>query len=103
MESKSLQGLSGPHLIGPTRFKERQLQTGLSFLLLVTLLAGCGAQPAVIETVPAGTPYEIPVDTSYDPLDFDHIVKDSSGGYFCVLRRPDDLAALRATFNPKSG
>ena len=31
--------------------------------------------------------------------DVDHIVLDESGVYFCVLRRPDDLADLRASFN----
>ncbi len=29
----------------------------------------------------------------------EHIVRDDSGSYFCVLRRPDDLAQLRAQFN----
>lgn len=33
----------------------------------------------------------------------EHIVIDGSGSYFCVLRRPDDLADLRAQFNPPSG
>ncbi|GJM37688.1 MAG: hypothetical protein DHS20C19_10550 [Acidimicrobiales bacterium] len=29
----------------------------------------------------------------------DHIVLDDTGAYFCVLRRPDDLARLRAQFS----
>lgn len=33
----------------------------------------------------------------------DRLVRDAQGAYFCVLRRPDDLADLRAQFNPRSG
>lgn len=72
-------------------------------IVFVVVVVSCGGQPAEIETRPAGTPYEIPVSAAYDPLDFDHVVRDSQGGYFCVLRRPDDLAALRATFNQQAG
>ena len=38
----------------------------------------------------------VPVERS--AVGVGHIQRDASGTYFCVLRRPDDLAQLRAQF-----
>lgn len=33
------------------------------------------------------------------PVGLDHVTRDDEGSYFCVLRRPDDLAVLRSQFS----
>lgn len=66
---------------------------------LATVLAGCGeprSEPASVDTVSLGVDGAFTIEVGAA----DHIVRDGNGSYFCVLRRPDDLADLRAQFNP---
>lgn len=68
---------------------------------LALILTGCAeprSEPAPLGTVSLGVDgaFTIAVGAA------DHIIRDDNGSYFCVLRRPDDLADLRAQFNPPS-
>ena len=65
------------------------------------LLAGCSS--GEVSGVLLQAPQEpVGVQTnrveSFRLATTDHFVQTDSGGYICVLRRPDDLAELRASF-----
>lgn len=71
----------------------------LSATLTLCLLTGCAAgtldegAPPTQENGP-GSGYEFGGDA-------EHFVRDESGVYLCVLRRPTDLADLRRQFNKR--
>ena len=72
--------------------------------LLTVTLAACAGEPS---TAPVSATTAVPFTmqptvtaigggTGYPGVD--HITVDETGGYLCVLRRGDDLAALRGRF-----
>lgn len=79
--------------------------------LTLFALAGCSdgiqnPQPTT-PTTPASTESTISLGLdgawSITSNPADRLVRDSTGAYFCVLKRPDDLADLRAQFNQRPG
>jgi hypothetical protein len=89
-------------------------QAAVAALLMVLLGACSGDARLAIEST-EGPPSPSASVTATNPpgglaqpvsipgLSSDHLVLDESGAYFCLLRRSDDLAALRRQFNQPTG
>ncbi len=80
----------------------------LALAVVVSACAGADQTSPAETTGPTGstdTTISIGLDGAWSVVakPADRLVRDAQGAYFCVLRRPDDLADLRAQFNPRSG
>ena len=65
------------------------------FLVVACLVVvSCGGQNPLTDAY-FSTDQNV-LQTAFSQGQFDHVVRDTQGSYFCVLRRPDDLAGLRA-------
>ena len=74
-------------------------------MIATTLLTACGEAelPAGASSSPVSGSATGDVRLENIPVGLDHISRDDDGSYFCVLRRPDDLAVLRSQFSGSKG
>ena len=70
------------------------IRRSLASALLI--VASCGGIDPSIDAY-YSTDQDV-LQAAFSQGEFDHVVLDTEGSYFCVLRRPDDLAGLRAQF-----
>ena len=79
----------------------RLSQIWVVLMMATTVLTACGEAelPANASSSPVidSAIHDVRFETS--PVGLDHVTRDDDGSYFCVLRRPDDLAVLRSQFS----
>lgn len=69
-------------------------------MLSLTACTSRAADAPAPEPIPFTMQPDVPRSGLSGGFGVDHIALDSDGIYLCVLRRGDDLASLRARFNP---
>lgn len=76
----------------------------VALAVMLSACAGSGQVSSGESTGPTGTTdttISLGVDGAWSVVSrpADRLVRDAKGAYLCVLRRPDDLADLRAQFH----
>lgn len=73
----------------------------VALVVLTTTACAGGVSEQANESVPEPIAFTMQA-APWAQSAWDHIVTDDSGRYLCVLLRGDDLAGLRARYNPRS-